>query len=127
MKVTGAHGKFWLVLGQSINNGWRATVNGTGKNLGTPVLIDGFANGWLVSRRRSGTMTDLAALDPADGRERRLVGVGLGDGVCIVLVFVPARRRLRRRRAAVVGAEGASASADTAMSLDSATGWAARE
>ena len=38
---------FWIVLGQSHNNGWRASADGHG--LGTPQLVDGYANGWLVS------------------------------------------------------------------------------
>ena len=36
----------WLVLGQSYNRGWHATVDGT--DLGPPTVIDGFANGWLL-------------------------------------------------------------------------------
>ena len=36
----------WLVLGQSHNRGWHATVDGA--DLGPPVVIDGFANGWLL-------------------------------------------------------------------------------
>jgi hypothetical protein len=38
---------FWLVLGQSHNAGWTATVDG--ESLGQPALVDGFANGWLVT------------------------------------------------------------------------------
>ena len=36
----------WLVLAQSWNEGWTATVDG--ESIGTPVLIDGYANGWLL-------------------------------------------------------------------------------
>ena len=36
----------WLVLGQSHNRGWHATAGGV--DLGPPVVIDGFANGWLL-------------------------------------------------------------------------------
>lgn len=36
----------WLVLGQSHNRGWHATVDGA--DLGPPTVIDGFANGWLL-------------------------------------------------------------------------------
>ncbi len=36
----------WLVLGQSHNDGWSASVEGM--DLGDPVLIDGFANGWIL-------------------------------------------------------------------------------
>jgi arabinofuranan 3-O-arabinosyltransferase len=45
--VTGATQPFWLVLGESINQGWTASVQG-GPSLGRPTLVDGFANGWLV-------------------------------------------------------------------------------
>ena len=36
----------WLVLGQSHNRGWHAALDGA--DLGPPVVIDGFANGWLL-------------------------------------------------------------------------------
>ena len=38
---------FWLVLGQSLSDGWSASIRG-GSSLGTPTLIDGFANGWYI-------------------------------------------------------------------------------
>ena len=38
---------FWVVLGQSHNDGWTATADGHG--LGSPQLVDGYANGWLIS------------------------------------------------------------------------------
>jgi arabinofuranan 3-O-arabinosyltransferase len=38
---------FWVVLGQSHNAGWTASADGHG--LGAPQLVDGFANGWLVT------------------------------------------------------------------------------
>jgi arabinofuranan 3-O-arabinosyltransferase len=37
---------FWLVLGQSFNDGWTAGIDG--QRLGDPELVDGFANGWQV-------------------------------------------------------------------------------
>ncbi len=89
-----------LVLGQSINAGWKASVDGGG-SLGAPVLIDGFANGWRL---------DLDSLGPAihDGtlsvslswQPQKRVDVALLVSlaaiiVCLVLAFVPVR--LRRR------------------------------
>jgi hypothetical protein len=36
----------WLVLGESYDTGWQASCNG--RSLGTPQVIDGYANGWLA-------------------------------------------------------------------------------
>jgi hypothetical protein len=41
-------GPSWLVLGESYDKGWRAQCNG--HDLGAPVPINGYANGWLVDR-----------------------------------------------------------------------------
>ena len=38
---------FWLVLGQSYNDGWEASVEGEG--LDAPQLVNGYANGWRVT------------------------------------------------------------------------------
>jgi arabinofuranan 3-O-arabinosyltransferase len=48
--VRGATEPFWLVLGQSDNEGWTASVDGGG-SLGHSELIDGYANGWYVDPR----------------------------------------------------------------------------
>jgi len=49
VKVTGAQPgtPFWLVLGQSQNTGWQATIDG--KTRGDSTLVNGYANGWLVN------------------------------------------------------------------------------
>ena len=39
-------GPFWLILGQSHSLGWSATVDD--EDLGPPVLVDGYANGWRI-------------------------------------------------------------------------------
>ena len=46
VRVPGRDADRWLVLGQSHNRGWQATVDGT--DLGPPAVVDGFANGWLL-------------------------------------------------------------------------------
>ncbi|MEY2590937.1 MAG: arabinofuranan 3-O-arabinosyltransferase [Acidimicrobiaceae bacterium] len=38
---------FWMVLGQSENKGWEASVDGA--SLGGSALVDGYANGWVVT------------------------------------------------------------------------------
>ncbi len=40
-------GTSWLILGQSFNDGWTAVLS-DGGDLGRPVLIDGYANGWIL-------------------------------------------------------------------------------
>ncbi len=45
--VGSADDHVWLTLNQSWNAGWRATVDGA--DLGRPVLVDGYANGWLLA------------------------------------------------------------------------------
>ena len=90
-KVSAGTSPFALVLGQSVNAGWKATTSG--HSLGTPFLIDGFANGWRVDPAKlagaihDGTMTvelqwapqkevDIAVVISAAGH-RRLPPAGL--------------------------------------------------
>ncbi len=89
--VTGATGPFWLVLNQSVNAGWRATVDG--KELGTSTLVNGFANGWRVKPSGTGPLTV-----ELDWTPQRTVNLALGISLAGVLaglglVFVIGARR----------------------------------
>jgi hypothetical protein len=83
---------FWLVLGQSHNDGWEATA--AGHDLGTPTLVNGFANGWQVRPGRAGTIDVVLRWTP-----QRLVWVGLGVSALAVIVCI-AMVCWRKRRAA---------------------------
>lgn len=48
---------FWLVFGQSWSDGWRASIDG--HDLGRPVLVDGFANGWRIDPEAPGVVVSL--------------------------------------------------------------------
>jgi arabinofuranan 3-O-arabinosyltransferase len=110
-KVSGATSPFELVLGQSLNSGWQAIASpGPGArseshavNLGTPQLIDSFANGWAV------TGSDLRSLGGGDFTVRLVwtpqfkVWVALAVSgatlfICLLLGFLPGpvRRWVRR-------------------------------
>jgi hypothetical protein len=115
LRVDGATAPFWLVLGQSHSDGWEATVEGGG-DLGAPVLVDGYANGWLVdpSAAASGPITIELRWTP-----QRLVWIGLAVSglavaACVVLAVIDPGRR--RRRGSAPGA--ALAWADPRLDVD---------
>ncbi len=85
---------FWLVLGQSHNDGWEATVDGT--TLGPSTLVNGFANGWVVHPARAGTFEVVLRWTP-----QRQVWIGIAVSlVAIVLCLVLVVRRRRRSSSA---------------------------
>jgi arabinofuranan 3-O-arabinosyltransferase len=100
LRVDGSTRPYWVVVGQSWNPGWTATVDG--RPLGTPVAVNGYGNAWYVDPAVVGT-------GPVEVRftwaPQRLVWVCialsvLGGLVCLVLMV----RRPRRRREPAVSA-----------------------
>ena len=110
LTVHGVHAgqaPFDLVLGESVNSGWRAAVvggSGGSPSLGSPVLIDGFANGWRIdpsalgSAVRDGSLTVALTWQPQRQVDVALVVSVLAIVACLVLALVPAGRLRRRRK-----------------------------
>jgi arabinofuranan 3-O-arabinosyltransferase len=90
--VARADEPFWLVLGQSHNLGWKATVDG--HDLGAPTLVDGYANGWMIP---AGTTLDIHV----EWTPQRMVWAAIWASVVFVLgaVVLVAWPSLARRRA----------------------------
>ncbi|MFZ6002484.1 MAG: alpha-(1-_3)-arabinofuranosyltransferase domain-containing protein [Actinomycetota bacterium] len=81
---------FYLVLAQSASGGWRAEVDGA--EVGPRQMVDGYANGWLVTPERPGTLEARLSWQP-----QRLVWLGLAvSGLAIVLCLAILWRTRRR-------------------------------
>ncbi|WP_256790209.1 alpha-(1-_3)-arabinofuranosyltransferase family protein [Frankia sp. AvcI1] len=108
-QVTGAQPgtPFWLVLGESLSRGWKATVNGA--DAGQPRLVDGYANGWRINPTAAAFTVTLT------WAPQQIVRYSLVLSAVTVVFFLAllllTTRRTRRRRAAA-GAAGPGAVAD---------------
>jgi arabinofuranan 3-O-arabinosyltransferase len=102
VEVDGATDPFWLVLGQSLSPGWTATVDG-GPDLGEPVLIDGFANGWHVDPAAigdgGGTFTVTLRWTPQRVVWAAVAVSGAWFAAVLALLLASTLRRRRRRAA----------------------------
>jgi arabinofuranan 3-O-arabinosyltransferase len=111
--VSKATTPFLLVLGQSINTGWSASIDG-GANLGAPVLVDGFANGWVVNSHqlaqgsRGGSFDVTLRFTPQRGVNAALLVSGVAVLACLAIVAASVYRS-RRRRGSATEAEAAAA------------------
>jgi arabinofuranan 3-O-arabinosyltransferase len=74
----------WLVLGQSLNAGWSAVADGV--DLGPPVLLDGFANGWLLPPGAHPAKVELR-FEPQRRVDVALALSALGVVLCLVLAI----------------------------------------
>lgn len=127
LTVDAAAADSWLVLAQSWNAGWTATVDGT--PLGTPVLVDGYANGWLLPA------SEVARTVVLDWTPQRVVTIALWFSLFAGLIVLGVL--IRTRRDAVPGAlhetetgaeTGAETEVDTAEATSATTprvGWRA--
>ena len=115
LHITGATHPYWLVLGESINKGWKATVDATGQNLGPSSLIDGFGNGWLVQPNGSATMAVTLRWTPQSKENVALLISALAVLACFVLALVPRRRSRRARKRPASGVASDSAVSGVAM------------
>ena len=120
-------GPFEVVLGESINAGWTATAHAIGHPgrsiaLGSPELVDGYANGWHVTRSQLAQLGIRANGAPRSVRvdlrwapQRRenlaLLLSAAASLVCLVLIVVPRRRR--RSGASIEPAHGSEPSLST--------------
>jgi hypothetical protein len=96
LQVAASSRPYWLVLGESLNQGWHATIDGHG--LGAPRLVDGYANGWLVPASVGGHAVTVRL----EWVPQRVVRVALWlslAGALACLVIIAAAARARRRRA----------------------------
>jgi hypothetical protein len=100
LRVSDATRPYWLVLGQSINTGWKASIDGSGQKLGAPTLVDGFANGWLVQPTGARTVSMTFKWAPQTGENVALLVSALAAAACVALVLWPRRRRSRAMAAA---------------------------
>jgi len=87
---------FWLVLGESFNKGWTAKANG--HDLGTPQLLDGYANGWLVQPNADGApVTVSVEWTPQRRVFDAIVISAVASALCLGILATAALRRRRRR------------------------------
>ena len=117
VSVSGTGSPQWLVLGQSLSSGWTATVDG-GSSLGSPQLIDAYANGWYLPAQAPGH-TQVIHIE---WKPQAVIWTALSVSaasviVCILVAVWPAGMawpRRRRRRGGKVSRPAQPASQKTA-------------
>ena len=93
VSTTTSTSPYWLVLGQSINAGWVAKVDG--KDLGPSQLVDGYANGWVIPPSATAGQPVTITIE---WTPQRVVRYAIFISVvaclaCVGIIVVAARRR----------------------------------
>jgi arabinofuranan 3-O-arabinosyltransferase len=122
-RLAASDAPFMLILGQSINNGWQATVGG--HVLAAPVLTDAIANGWVVdpvvlgSAIHHGTVDVTLRWTPQRTVNFAVFISAAAIALCLVLAVVPwSRRRKNRRGGADTGVDDRHSSASDDLAFD---------
>ena len=93
LSVHSSDGKpMWLILGQSYDSGWQATVSGGAKLLGKQI-VNGYANGWEIAPTKAGTFSVQLRWVGQTLIWIGLVLSGLAILVCLALIWIERRRR----------------------------------
>jgi len=83
VRVRSADAPYYLVTGQAYDARWRATLDG--RDLGPPVLVDGYSTGWRVTE--PGPHTLRVEYRPQRVTDAALVASGLGVLGCLALLL----------------------------------------
>lgn len=83
---------FWLVLAQSNSSGWQLDV--AGARVGTRQLVDGYANGWLITPRQAGTLPVTIDWGPQGLVWAGIAASAVAVAVCLVILWCSRRRVL---------------------------------
>ena len=83
---------FWLVLGQSDSSGWQLDV--AGASVGPRQVVDGYANGWLVTPEAPGRLTASVTWTPQALVWGAMAVSAMVVIVCIVILIASRRRRV---------------------------------
>jgi len=81
-------GRSWVVLGESWDQGWRATCDG--RSLGAPQVIDGYANGWLAP---AGCRRVAFSFGPQAGIDKSYLVSAVAAALMLALLAFGAMRR----------------------------------
>jgi arabinofuranan 3-O-arabinosyltransferase len=130
LSISKTRSPYWLVLGQSLNPGWTASIVSAGRHptsisLGAPTLIDAMSNGWEIDPHRlgsAGPFTVVVRWTPQRWVLPSLIFSGAVALLCLLLALWPRRRTPRRPQTGSRSAPPALSRPRTGAGFDSLIG-----